>query len=113
MNKVYRRNKQQTNEMGSRDHVRYIRLEGQFITQSFMFCDVECIAASMAGNGSKRGNVCRPVYVHKSNSFAHTHTVYTVQYILYECDLQLLITSLLSYCVLDPVSEIMNRIIIM
>lgn len=55
MNKVYRRNKQQTNEMASRDHVRYIRLEGQFITQSFMFCNVECIAAGMAGNGLYMG----------------------------------------------------------
>lgn len=36
-----KRNKQQTNEMGSRDHVKYIGLEGQFITHCFMFCNIE------------------------------------------------------------------------
>lgn len=35
------KNKQQTNEMGSRDHVRYIGLEGQFITHCFMLCNIE------------------------------------------------------------------------
>lgn len=39
-----KRNKQQTNEMGSRDHVKYIGLEGQFITHCFMFCNIECNA---------------------------------------------------------------------
>lgn len=37
-----KRNKQQTNEMGSKDHVKYIGLEGQFITHCFMFHDIEC-----------------------------------------------------------------------
>lgn len=37
-----KRNKQQTNEMGSKDHVKYIGLEGQFITHCFMFRDIEC-----------------------------------------------------------------------
>lgn len=36
-----KRNKQQTSEMGSRDHVRYIGLEGQFITHCFNFCNIE------------------------------------------------------------------------
>lgn len=36
-----KRNKQQTNEIESRDHVKYIGLEGQFITHCFMFCDIE------------------------------------------------------------------------
>lgn len=39
-----KRNKQQTNEMGSRDHVKYIGLEGQFITHCFMFRSIECNA---------------------------------------------------------------------
>lgn len=39
-----KRNKQQTNEMGSRDHVIYIRLEGQFITHCFKFYRSECDA---------------------------------------------------------------------
>lgn len=60
----------------------------------------------MPENESTWGNVCRPVYIHKSTSYTHTHPY--VQSILYECDLEL-ITSLLSHCVLDPLSEIMNN----
>lgn len=44
---VKKRNKQQTNETASRDHVRYIGLEGQFRKPSFT-----CSAASDAARGA-------------------------------------------------------------
>lgn len=37
-----KRNKQQTNEMGSRDHVKYIGLEGQFMSHCLVYCNIEC-----------------------------------------------------------------------
>lgn len=61
-----KRNKQQTNETGSKDHVKYIGLEGQFITYCFMFfsCNIECSRRN--GGERHRADLYTSICVHKS-----------------------------------------------
>lgn len=59
-----KRNKQQTNETGSKDHVKYIGLEGQFISHRFMFCIRAILEAG--GGGERAADPCARIYVHKS-----------------------------------------------
>lgn len=94
-----KRNKQQTNEMGSRDHVRYIGLEGQFITHCFNFCNIE-YDAHYRGGGIQSA--------HKSSWFAREHARgHTRMDGVCKCDLPRCLR-----CVPRPVSKIMKRIIV-